>query len=205
MNKGVRVTIAVAFIGALGSIFSAYISSCNGSNKPSVYSFSGIVRDDHGTPITDAVVTSAQDQEVPETRTTDSNGLFTVLLKISTQTLHLNVRAHGYISREIEAQPHRTGPEIVTLQPDLQIFPVEPTPQAPFQKGKSRSSESQTTPHAPMAKGSKPSQSSPPQETPSIQISTGPQSPNINGVSGGVNTTYKNSPPQPSPKNGDTP
>ena len=77
--------------------------------------FSGIVRGPDEEPISNAAIQVSLDQQTPQSTRSDSAGAFHVEVPSSTQTMHITVYADGFKPFDVDANPHRTGPEPIYL------------------------------------------------------------------------------------------
>jgi hypothetical protein len=96
--------------------------------EPLLVSFTGTVRDRMTQrPIANARVAIAEDQNVPQRFTTDSEGVFHTRLSKNAQNILLNVEADGYHDYTREGQSVRTGIEPIFLEPNQPAPPKQNT------------------------------------------------------------------------------
>jgi hypothetical protein len=118
-DKGVK----AAVIGAIATILVgilAYLGVTHKSEPPGpetqTFTFSGIVTYEDGKGVPNARVNVTEDQNTPQTILTDEYGHFHVQLSHKTQSLSMRVDAGpGYEVASIDANPHRTGPELISV------------------------------------------------------------------------------------------
>jgi hypothetical protein len=97
-------------------------ASNNETNSPqsagagrATQSFSGIVVDENGKPVSGASVQVTVDQQAPVPYTSDSLGAFELQIPIHTSTIRINVYMNGFKARSLLDSPQRTGPEVIVL------------------------------------------------------------------------------------------
>jgi hypothetical protein len=115
-NKGKWIaagaSVIVAIITTVGVIWHSKLDEPKSS-----FIFSGIVKQTDGNPIPRVPIQISLDQETPQSTFSDSDGVFHVELPASTHSMHISIYASGFDSFELDASPHRTGPEIIYLNP----------------------------------------------------------------------------------------
>jgi hypothetical protein len=116
-SRGGR-AVWVAIIGALGVVLAAAVPLVLKSKESSKINFTGTVIQTDGKPVSMATVLSAVDRETPETVLTDSNGVFHVRIVEEAQSIRLTISAKGFAPISRDANPHRTGPELIVLAPE---------------------------------------------------------------------------------------
>jgi len=109
-----------AIIAAASTILVAYIGYLATTHEkvadPTTFTFSGIVTSVDGEGIPNARVSISEDQATSETILTDQYGHFHAQLSQKTQSLNIRVDAgNGYAVVTVDANPHRTGPEVITV------------------------------------------------------------------------------------------
>jgi Carboxypeptidase regulatory-like domain len=110
--------IWVAVIGAAATItagYLTYLATRKHEPAPLGTIFSGRVWNEDSRPVLDAKVSIAEDQNVPQTTKTDADGIFHIQLSPTTQSLRITVYADGYDAVTKDANPHRTGPEDISI------------------------------------------------------------------------------------------
>lgn len=115
---GGRAAIIVALITAVGAILVPVVQGIFNAPKSLIkptIPFSGIVRDDSGKPVSQAKVTIAEDQGVPQVVRTDSDGIFHLEMLADSRSLRLTIDADGFSSLTKDASVRRTGPEEIYL------------------------------------------------------------------------------------------
>jgi hypothetical protein len=109
----------VAVIGAIATIIVGYLTYLAATHKPDpapTFTFSGMVTSDDGKGVPNARVSVTEDQSTTQTIPTDQYGNFHVQLLQKTQSLSIRVDAgNGYEVVTVDANPHRTGPEVVNV------------------------------------------------------------------------------------------
>jgi hypothetical protein len=121
--------VLVAIIAAGSAIVVALIGYLVPTlREPLLVSFTGAVRDRvTQRPIANARVAIAEDQNVPQRFTTDSEGVFHARLSKNAQNILLNVQADGYNDYTREGQSVRTGIEPIFLEPNQPAPPKQNT------------------------------------------------------------------------------
>jgi hypothetical protein len=112
--------IWVAIIAAIATIVGGYFTYLAATRKhdppmPSSIVFAGRVWNEDSRPVPDAKVSIAEDQSVPQTTRTDTDGIFHVQLSPTAQSLKITVYSDGYDTVTKDANPHRTGPEDISI------------------------------------------------------------------------------------------
>ena len=93
-----------------------YLATTHKSATAPNFTFSGIVTGDDGKGVSNARVSVTEDQSTSQTIPTDQYGNFHVQLSQQTQSLSIRVDAgDGYEVVTVDANPHRTGPEVVNV------------------------------------------------------------------------------------------
>jgi hypothetical protein len=109
--------ILVALIGFAGVViaaFLAYLGATGGFSAPT-FQYTGVIRDVLKNPVGDAKVRISEDEKVPQTVKTDSEGVFSAWLSKKTKSIRIDVEADGYEPYSLNVSPSRTGPEQITL------------------------------------------------------------------------------------------
>jgi hypothetical protein len=128
-------TVWVAVIGGLAVVLAAAIPAYLAKNpRNEQTNFLGIVKSKNGLAVPGAKVVVVTDQNIPQTFYTDSNGDFHVPIETRTASLHLTVDADGYLSKSLDANPHRSGPEDIQLDTAPPLSPPAAAPPAPKQE-----------------------------------------------------------------------
>ncbi len=132
------VKLLVAVVTLIGAVFGVYkgcasIHSTNSAQtantEPTTRSFSGIIVDENGRPVSGASVQVILDQQTPVLYTSDSLGAFELEIPIHTSTIRVNVYKDGFNARSLLDSPQRTGPEVIALTPTTpSVTPKAPTP-----------------------------------------------------------------------------
>jgi len=105
-------TVLAAIIGLVGVIWNAQ------REKPKDDSvFSGVIKFPDGLPAPSASVQVTLGQETPQSTHSDDNGAFHVEVPQSIRSIHISIYKSGFKPVEVDANPHRTGPEIIYLTP----------------------------------------------------------------------------------------
>lgn len=124
-KNGTKSWWIVLLLAILGSpVIAAYIKSHSPSTTKSATSPSGseitfvgrVVKSDQEA-IPNATVIAIADETPGQTLLTDANGQFHIQLPGITHSLSLTIKAAGYQIKNIDADIHRTGPEILILTP----------------------------------------------------------------------------------------
>lgn len=113
-------SIVVALIAIAGASMTGlrHVDKPKSASAQTTFVFSGIVRDlNTGKAIERAQLVVGEGQDNPQVVTTDSSGSFRVQIQAETKLLSLQVSANGYKPASRNANPHRTGPEIIDLEP----------------------------------------------------------------------------------------
>lgn len=115
-------SVKSAWIGAAALILASLIPLLghwynNRGTPKAEFTYSGIVRNSNGIPVTNAEVTIAVDQSIPQRTYSDSDGVFHLNLAVTAKSLNVSVLAAGFLPYSRDVDPHRTGPEIIVLSP----------------------------------------------------------------------------------------
>jgi hypothetical protein len=114
-NKG----IWIAVIGAFATIivgYLTYLATIHKADGAQTVTFSGIVTGDDGKGVPNARIMLTEDQNTSQTIPTDQYGNFHVQLSQKTQSLSIRVDSGDeYDVVAIDANPHRTGPEVISV------------------------------------------------------------------------------------------
>jgi hypothetical protein len=118
------VKLLTAILVLIGTAFGVYkgcasfhaASSAQPANtEPTTRSFSGIVVDQNGKPVSGANVQVVLDQQTPVPYTSDSLGAFELEVPTHTSTIRISVYKEGFKARSLLDSPQRTGPEVIVL------------------------------------------------------------------------------------------
>ena len=127
-------TVIAAMIGVVGSRWNVVQQS-----RASERTFSGVVKEEGGFPISGATIQTTIDQSIPHATRSDSDGVFHVQVPAAADSLHLSIYKQGFDVREQDANPLRTGPELLYLHKPQAREPRMPV--TPPAKAKGHSSE----------------------------------------------------------------
>jgi hypothetical protein len=111
--------IWVAVIGSVATIivgYLTYLAATHKTDPAQTFVFAGVVASDNGKGVPNARVSVTEDQSTSQTIPTDQYGNFHVQLLQKTQSLSIRVDAgDGYEVVTVDANPHRTGPEVINV------------------------------------------------------------------------------------------
>jgi hypothetical protein len=105
-------TVLVAIITTIGVVYRP-----DGDASKKTFTFSGVVRGPDRLPVSNASIQITIGQQTPQSTRSDSSGVFHVEVPSSAQSLHITVYAAGFPPFDVDANPHRTGPEPIELPP----------------------------------------------------------------------------------------
>jgi len=119
-NSGKWIAAGASILVAIITVFGTSVHSKK-QMADSTFVFSGVVIRSDGNPVTGATVLSTADQSIPQSTYSDSHGVFHVELPSSIHSLHITVQSDGFQTSDIDANPHRTGPELIRLNPEMDL------------------------------------------------------------------------------------